>query len=207
MSINDRITSVFPNAPVAILNMTFEIFGIKTENEKACFVSQVGHESGGFTSMVENLNYSAKRLAQVFPNRFKDKTTGQPNSLANRIAHQPQLIANTLYNGRLGNAANSNDGWTYRGRGFLQITGRDNYTRISQFLFDHGLLVSPNELVDNPAIAGNLPFAAYTAGAFWKMNNLNQYCNDFRELTKRINGGYTGYEQRLKYYNRLLGRM
>lgn len=207
MSINERLLNVFPNAPINVLNMTFEIFGINTDLEKACFVAQVGHESGGFKSMVENLNYSAKRLAQVFPNRFKDKTTGQPNSLANRIANHPQEIGNTIYNGRMGNREGSNDGFTYRGRGFLQITGRDNYSRIGRFMYECGLLVSPTELLDNPAILGNLPFASYSAGAFWKMNNLNRYCNDFRELTRKINGGTTGYEDRLRYFNRLMGRM
>lgn len=207
MSINERILNVFPNAPINVLNMTFEIFGINSDLEKACFVAQVGHESGGFRSMVENLNYSAKRLAQVFPNRFKDKTTGQPNALANHIANHPQEIGNTIYNGRMGNREGTNDGFTYRGRGFLQITGRDNYARIGRFMYECGLLVSPTELLDNPAILGNLPFASYSAGAFWKMNNLNRYCNDFRELTRRINGGTTGYEDRLRYFNRLMGRM
>lgn len=206
MNIIENIQTVFPYAPIADLTKTFEIFNIQDTNEIACFVAQIGHESAGFKATTENLNYSAKALANTFPTRFRNPNTGMPNSQAFAIERNPQAIANAVYNGRMGNRPDSNDGWTYRGRGFIQITGRENYFKIGENLTAHGLLSSPEEVLQNPSIFATSPFASFSAGAFWEANNLKIYCEDFRLLTKKINGGLNGFADRLKNYNRLLGR-
>lgn len=205
MEISNTIQNVFPNAPIAELDRTFQLFGIVTRQQQAAFVAQVGHESAGFTRTVENLNYSAKGLMNTWPSRFKDKTTQQPNIKATTIARNPQLIANAVYNGRMGNAVDSNDGWTYRGRGYLQITGRDNYKAIGQYMTSKGLINDPNAFIENPALLEQPMYAALSAGAFWEKNNLNRYVNDFETLTKRINGGLLGFDDRQSKYNALIG--
>ncbi len=206
MNIFDNVRAIFPKAPLNDISKTFDIFGIDTELERACFFAQVGHESAGFKSTIENLNYSATGLANTFPRRFKDAQTGQPNAKAFSLARHPQEIANEIYNGRLGNRVGTNDGWLFRGRGYLQITGRENYKIIGQVLHKHGLIENPLSIIDNPDMLATSPFASYSAGAFWEINNLNHYCNNFQALTKRINGGLNGYQERLKYLNQILGR-
>lgn len=205
MELLTTIAAVFPNAPIEELKRTFEIFGIVTREQQAAFIAQVGHESAGFTRLVENLNYSANGLMNTWPNRFKDKTTNQPNAKATSIARNPQAIANAVYNGRMGNRAQSNDGWTYRGRGYLQITGRDNYKLVGQRMVDKQLINDSNVFIENPALLEQPLYAAYSAGAFWEANNLNRFVGQFEVLTKRINGGLIGLDDRIKKFNALLG--
>lgn len=205
MEITNTIIKVFPNAPIDALEKTFQHFNITTRQQQAAFVAQVGHESAGFTRTVENLNYSALGLKNTWPNRFKDKSTGEPNEKANTIARNPQAIANEVYNGRMGNVPGSNDGWTYRGRGYLQITGRDNYKMIGQVMTDKGMINDPNAFVENPALLEQPLYAALSAGAFWEKNGLNRYATDIETLTKRINGGLIGLDDRKAKYTALLG--
>ena len=205
MEIANTILKVFPNAPVDALEKTFQHFNITTRQQQAAFVAQVGHESAGFTQIVENLNYSAAGLKNTWPSRFKDKATGEPNEKANVIARNPQAIANEVYNGRMGNIPDSNDGWTYRGRGYLQITGRDNYKMIGQVMTDKGMINDPNAFVENPALLEQPLYAAFSAGAFWEKNGLNRYATDIETLTKRINGGLIGLDDRKAKYIALLG--
>lgn len=205
MEITNTIIKVFPNAPVDALEKTFQHFNITTRQQQAAFVAQVGHESAGFTRTVENLNYSALGLKNTWPNRFKNKVTGEPNEKANMIARNPQAIANEVYNGRMGNVPGSNDGWTYRGRGYLQITGRDNYKMVGQVMTDKGMINDPNAFVENPALLEQPLYAALSAGAFWERNGLNRYATDIETLTKRINGGLIGLDDRKAKYTALLG--
>lgn len=205
MEITNTIIKVFPNAPIDALEKTFQHFNITTRQQQAAFVAQVGHESAGFTRTVENLNYSALGLKNTWPNRFKNKATGEPNEKANMIARNPQAIANEVYNGRMGNVPGSNDGWTYRGRGYLQITGRDNYKMVGQVMTDKGMINDPNAFVENPALLEQPLYAALSAGAFWEMNGLNRYATDIETLTKRINGGLIGLDDRKAKYTALLG--
>lgn len=205
MEITNTIIKVFPNAPVDALEKTFQHFNITTRQQQAAFVAQVGHESAGFTRTVENLNYSANGLKNTWPSRFKDKSTGEPNEKANAIARNPQAIANEVYNGRMGNVLGSDDGWTYRGRGYLQITGRDNYKMIGQVMTDKGMINDPNAFVENPALLEQPLYAALSAGAFWEKNGLNRYATDIETLTKRINGGLIGLDDRRAKYTALLG--
>ena len=168
-------------------------FDINTPKRQAQFLAQVGHESGGFKRLVENLNYDAAGLARVWPGRFSSGTG--PNELAREIARDPEKIANAAYGLRMGNNAQG-DGWMYRGRGLIQLTGKANYQSAATAL-GYDLVTSP-DLVAKPQIA------ALTAAWFWQKNGLNQLADsgDTRAVTRRINGGTTGLDDRLARYAR-----
>ncbi|MHA5526101.1 glycoside hydrolase family 19 protein, partial [Pseudomonas aeruginosa] len=128
-----QLLQIFPHAGpragvfVGALNRGMTRFGITSPVRAAAFLAQVGHESGQLTRLVENLNYSARGLAATWPSRYLG-ADGQPNALAQRLARNPRAIANNAYASRNGNGDEaSGDGWRYRGRGLLQITGRSNY--------------------------------------------------------------------------------
>lgn len=151
----------------------------------AQFMAQLDHESGGFKSVEENLRYSAKRLMQVFPKYYKDP------AIAEQESYQPQAIANRVYANRMGNGPpSSGDGYKYRGRGLIQLTGKDNYKRFGSMI---GM-----DLVGNPDMAGNLGTAADIAAAFYKKNVIDKGIdgNDTSKVTKVINGGTNGLSHR-----------
>ena len=151
----------------------------------AGFLAQVAHESGGFNATVENLNYSAKGLMGTFKKYFPTE------DIALQYERQPEKIANRVYANRMHNGDEaSGDGFTFRGRGLIQLTGRDNYTK---FANDLGI-----SLEDTVIYMGTPNGATASAGWFWDNNKLNQYCDsgDFVTLTKRINGGTIGLEER-----------
>lgn len=161
------------------------------ENPKrvAGFLAQIAHESAGFTAISENLNYSKEGLRKVFPKYFPT------DELAAQYARQPQKIANRVYANRMKNGdESSGDGWNFRGRGLIQLTGRDNYTR-----FAESLDMSLEEAI---GYLGTPNGAVASAGWFWDNNKLNQYCDndDFVTLTKRINGGTIGLADRQHHY-------
>jgi len=155
----------------------------------AGFFAQIAHESGGFNFVVENLNYSAKGLMTVFKKYFPTE------ELANQYARKPEKIANRVYANRMKNGAESSgDGYKFRGRGLIQLTGRDNYTKFAAALdLDIDSTIAYLE-TPNGAVA--------SAGWFWDNNKLNQYCDkdDFVTLTKRINGGTIGLADRKHHY-------
>jgi len=158
----------------------------------ACFVAQTGHESGGFNFIKENLNYSEKGLLTTFHKYFDAETASQ-------YAIQPERIANRVYANRMGNGdESSGDGYMFCGRGLIQLTGRINYTKFAQAL---GM-----GLEDTVAYMETSEGATASAGWFWDSNNLNQYCDsgDFVMLTKRINGGTIGIEERHRNYQLVL---
>ena len=166
------------------LNKAMDKFEINNINRIAMFLAQVGHESGGLTKTQENLNYKPERLAQIFPKYFRDVNPED-------YAHNPEKIANRVYADRMGNGdEDSGDGYKFRGRGLVQLTGRDNYTK---FANDLGI-----SLDDTVVYMGTPNGATASAGWFWDNNKLNQYCDsgDFVTLTKRINGGTIGLEER-----------
>jgi putative chitinase len=185
-------------------------FEINTPQRVAAFLAQTAHESGGYTMLSENLNYKAATLAACWPNRFavmgpdkkpvKDKQGKlTPTAVANSIAGKPELIANLVYSGRMGNGpAESGEGWKYRGRGLKQLTGKDNYARCGNAL---GL-----DLVNNPDLLLEPLAAARSAGWFWKANALSTFADagDIKGMTKKINGGFIGLEQRQKLYDKVL---
>ena len=184
-------------------------FEINTPQRVAAFVAQTSHESGGYTMLSENLNYKAATLAACWPNRFavlgpdkkpiKENGKLVPTAVANSIAGKPELIANLVYSSRMGNGpAESGEGWKYRGRGLKQLTGKDNYARCGQAL---GV-----DFVGNPDLLLEPIYAARSAGWFWKSNNLSAFADvgDIKGMTKKINGGYIGLEQRQALYDKVM---
>jgi putative chitinase len=171
-------------------------FGIVTPARVAGFVSQCQHESADFNILTENLNYGAKGLMTIFKKYYQDE------ALAKAHERKPQLIANRVYANRMGNGNEaSNDGWKFRGRGLVQLTGRSNYTQCSRDLFGDDCLV------DDPDVVANTPeYAVLTACWFWHKNRLNDICDrgDVVLLSRRINGGTIGLADRIHHWNKCL---
>lgn len=156
----------------------------------AGFLSQIAHESGGFNFVIENLNYSAKGLMTTFKKYFPTE------DIAKQYERKPEKIANKVYANRMKNGSEeSGDGYKFRGRGLIQLTGRDNYTKFSE-----ALGISLDETV---AYLETPNGAVVSAAWFWDNNKLNAYCDrdDFIGLTKRINGGTIGLEDRKHHYH------
>lgn len=169
--------------------------GINTKERIAMFLAQASHESGGFSRLVENLNYSAEGLAKTWPGRYA--SGGKPNDLAKKIARNPEMIANYTYANRMGNGGpESGDGWKYRGRGIFQLTGKANY---QSFFYSVGLRPEPEKLAE-PELA------IMSACWFWVNRKLNDAADakDVAKATKIINGGSIGLEHRTKLYNQIL---
>lgn len=158
--------------------------GITTPARIAHFMAQLAHESGGFRALVENLNYSAAGLLKTFPKRITSQA--QADAL---VRGGKEAIANHIYGGRLGNV-NPGDGYKYIGRGFVMVTGRNNYTLYA------GLIGQP--LVDHPELLEQPLFAAQASAAFWKANNINAAADldDVEKVTRLINGGTIGLAER-----------
>jgi len=172
-----------------VLNELFPKYNITTLNRAAGFIAQCGHESNGFTVLKENLNYSAQGLRGVFGKYFKDDAT------ANAYAKQPEKIANRIYASRMGNGdEHSGDGYKYRGRGAIQLTGHDNYTRFAESI--------GKDMDDTIDYLGTLDGAVESACWFWQTNKLNAICDadDIVTMTKRINGGTIGLDDRTAHY-------
>jgi putative chitinase len=168
-------------------------YEINTPDRIAAFLAQCAHESGGFVFIKENLNYKWQSLRKVFPKYFPT------DALAQQYEKQPQKIANRVYANRMGNGPEeSGDGWRFCGRGLIQVTGRDNYS-----WFAASLQISPEEASE---YMETFEGAAQSACWFWESNNLNQWADkqDILTLTKRINGGTIGLEDRKKHYEHCL---
>lgn len=168
------------------INETFDRFDISTPERQACFLGQCAHESGGFTALKENLNYKQESLCKVWPKRFPTIDDAEP------YHKQPEKIANKVYANRMGNGdEESGDGWKYRGRGLIQLTGHDNYKACGEAL---GV-----DLLSDPDLVSTPQYAALSAGWFWDKNHLNAYAdkNDMEGLTKKINGGTHGIDDRV----------
>lgn len=165
------------------LQETFEKYQINTPKRQACFIGQCMHESGGFKFLRENLNYSAKALMATWPSRFPDA------DIAEKYARQPEMIANKVYGGRMGNTEDG-DGAKFIGRGLIQLTGKDNYTAFGEAIGE--------DLVANPQLVEQPRYAALSAGWFWNKRGLNALADamDIETLTKRINGGSIGIDDR-----------
>jgi putative chitinase len=158
--------------------------------EMAKFVAQCGHESMHFNVLQENLNYSGDRLMAIFPKYFRNRDV----SMYHR---KPELIANVVYANRMANGdIASGDGWKFRGRGIIQLTGRANYTACSQAMFGN-----KDTLTDKPDLLLEPKYAMGSAFWFWNSNGLCGI-DDFVTLTKKINGGTHGLDDRLSIYNR-----
>ena len=175
------------------LNEILPEYEINTPKRVAAFIAQCAHESGGFRALKENLNYKAESLVRVFPKYFKTLAE------AKQYEKKPEKIANKIYGGRMGNGPESSgDGFRYCGRGLIQLTGKENYTWFAESL--------EMPLEDVPEYLQTFEGAVQSACWFWETNNLNQWADkgDILTLTKRINGGTIGLEDRIKHYNHAL---
>lgn len=174
----------------AALNTLLPDYDINTVPRVAAFVAQCAHESGGFKMLKENLNYRAVTLRKIFPKYFPT------DALAEQYAGKQELIANKVYGSRMGNGdESSGDGFRYCGRGLIQLTGKNNYMAFAESI------ETPVEEI--PEFLGTFEGAVQSACWFWETNNLNQWADqgDILTLTKRINGGTIGLEDRIKHYN------
>jgi putative chitinase len=188
------------------LNEACERFSIDTPERAAAFVAQCSHESGHFKATVENLNYSADALARVWPSRFRRRQPGEAEGImrgadgkriAEDYARKPELIANAAYSDRMGNGDEaSGDGWRHRGMGLIQLTGKANHMA---YLKQVG---AEEAHMEDPMLISKPPHAALSAGWFWMRNGLNALADarDIVGMTKRINGGTIGLEDRQKLY-------
>ena len=177
------------------LNKILPDYEIDTPQRVAAFVAQSAHESGNFTALHENLNYRAETLRKVFPKYFTDASAAQIASQPNKA----ELIANRVYANRMGNGDEaSGDGFRYCGRGLIQLTGKSNYQAFAESI------ETPVEQI--PEFLATFEGAIQSACWFWESNNLNQYADsgDIVTMTKRINGGTIGLEDRKKHYEHAL---
>jgi putative chitinase len=171
-------------------------YEIDTPQRIAAFIAQCSHESAGFTALKENLNYKAATLRKIFPKYFPD------DAIANHYASLPnkqEAIANRCYASRMGNGDEaSGDGFRYCGRGLIQLTGKTNYQAFADSL--------EMAVEDVPEYLATFEGAAQSACWFWESNNLNRFADsgDIKGLTRAINGGYIGLEDRIKHYEHAL---
>ena len=178
---------------VDALNETFERFGIVTHAQQASFIGQCGHECGNFKVLEENLNYRAETLMKLWKSRFPTL------EIANEYSRNPKKIANKVYASRMGNRdESSGDGFRFRGRGCIQLTGHANYF--------HAGKACGEDFVMNPDLVATPKYAAMTAGWFWNTHKLNQYADarDYVSMTKKINGGTIGLNDRVKHISHAL---
>jgi putative chitinase len=198
MLTQEQLAQMIPGNPYVAqwhhaLEQLLPDYEINTPQRIAAFIAQCAHESANFRILKENLNYKAESLMKVFPKYFKDLDT------AKAYAHNQEKIANRVYGGRMGNGPEeSGEGFKYCGRGLIQLTGKDNYTAFADSL--------EMSVDDVPAYLATFEGAAQSACWFWETNNLNQWADkgDILTLTKRINGGTIGLEDRIKHYNHAL---
>lgn len=168
---------------LAPLEATFVKYDISTPKRQATFIGQCAHESGNFKVLQENLNYSAEGLMKTWPSRFPTK------AIADQYARQPAKIAGKVYNGRMGNTSEE-EAAKYLGRGLIQLTGKENYANCGTAL---GI-----DLIGNPTLLIDPKYACLSAGWFWNKKSLNALADsgDYETMTKRINGGLIGLDDR-----------
>lgn len=181
--------------PDRVLNELPDIiskYEINTNLRLAHFLAQVHHESAGFNLTDENLNYSVKRLLEVFPKYFKS------NNIAKKYAYQPMLLASYVYGNRMGNGDESTgDGWKYKGRGYIQLTGKNNYMEFDKQVQD--------SIIDNPDLVST-KYPLLSAGWYWDTRKLNHIAdlgagtNIVKLITKQINGGLHGLDSRCRLF-------
>lgn len=184
------ISNLIPAEWADVLQPLLSQYGIDTPNRVAGFLSQVDVESAHFTATVENLNYSQEGLVRTFPTHFDSLNAAE-------YARMPEAIANHVYANRMGNGPEySGDGWKYKGRGLIQLTGKANYEQFA--------LACGKSLDDTVAYMETKEGAAHSACWFWAQNNLNQFADigDNLAMCKRINGGTNGLTERHTAYDK-----
>jgi putative chitinase len=188
----DKLKGHIPDAVIAMIPDTAAKFGINTPLRLAHFLAQCGHESGGFRLTQENLNYSAKGLNGIFKKYFPTEAA------AAAYARNPQKIANKVYSGRMGNGPEvSGDGFKFRGRGYIQLTGKDNYVAFGKSI---GV-----DMTINPDLVSS-QYALLSAAWFFTKNGLHKIADEgatdttVTKITKRVNGGTIGLADRIKHF-------
>jgi putative chitinase len=188
----DKLKGHVPDTVIAQIPGVMESFGVNTPLRLAHFLAQCGHESGGFRLTQENLNYSAKGLMGIFKKYFPTQ------ALADAYARKPEKIANRVYGNRMGNGPEtSGEGFKFRGRGYIQLTGKSNYAA-----FDAAV---PDDILANPDLVST-KHALASAAWFWKKNGLNLIADTgsstevVTKITKRVNGGTIGLADRIKHF-------
>ena len=193
----EQLRQIFPRNPYIdhwhhAFEQALPDYDINTTPRVAAFLAQCGHESGDLAFLQENLNYKAESLCKVWPRYF-------PNmEIANAYAHNPQKIANRAYGGRMGNGPEeSGDGWAHCGRGLIQLTGRTNYQAFADSI--------ETPIEDIPHYLATFEGAVQSACWFWENNNLNKWADagDMVKMTKIINGGTLGMDDRIARYNKI----
>ena len=188
----DKLRGHIPDSVIAQIPDTAAKFNITNNLRLAHFLAQCGHESGGFKAVSENVNYSADGLKKIFPKYF-------PGNLSESYARNPEKIASRVYASRMGNGDESTkEGFKFRGRGFIQLTGKNNYTQFTKFIGE--------DCVSNPdLVATKYPLAS--AAFFFDSNKLWAICDKGADnatitaVTKRVNGGTIGLADRIKHFN------
>jgi putative chitinase len=187
----DKLVGYVPDAVISQIPDCAAKFNISSSFRLAHFLAQCGHESGGFKATQENLNYSADGLKNIFPKYF-------PDNLADSYARQPEKIASRVYANRMGNGDEaSKEGYKYRGRGYIQLTGKDNYSAFNKSV-DNDILNNPDLVSEN--------YALLSAAWFWDSRSLNASADKgssdavVTEITKKINGGTIGLDDRIKNF-------
>jgi len=188
----DKLKGHIPDAVIQMIPDTASKFEINTPLRLAHFLAQCGHESGGFRATQENLNYSAKGLMGIFKKYFPTE------ALANAYQRNPQKIANRVYANRMANGDEaSGDGYKFRGRGYIQLTGKDNYTQFGKAIGEN--------ITSNPDVVSG-KYALLSAAWFWSKNGLNKLADGgatdavVTSITKRVNGGTIGLPDRIKHF-------
>jgi putative chitinase len=197
MIMRDQLQGIMPNADseawTDVLNDAMARYAISNPRREAAFLAQIAVESRELRTLVENLNYSAQRLTAVWPKRFPSLAAAAP------YEHNPERLASRVYANRLGNGDEvSGDGWRFRGRGLIQVTGRDNYRRVGQALALP--LEAQPELLEQPQPA------ALSAASFWQSRGLNELADDctddgrFVAICEAVNGGDAGLDERRAHW-------
>jgi putative chitinase len=188
----DKLKGHIPNAVIGMIPAVAQKFQIDTALRLAHFLAQCGHESGGFRATQENLNYSAKGLMGIFKKYFPTE------ALAKQYERQPQKIANRVYASRMGNGAEaSGEGYKFRGRGYIQLTGKDNYTAFGKSIGE--------DIPSNPDVVAS-QYALLSAAWFFNKNGLHKMADEgasdivVTKITKRVNGGTIGLPDRIKHF-------
>ena len=181
-----------PDSVVSQIPDTAAKFNITTPLRLSHFLAQCGHESGGFKALVENLNYGSKGLLGTFPKYFNVTT-------ATQYSRKPEMIASKVYGSRMGNGDESTrDGWKFRGRGYIQLTGKNNYTAFDKFVTEN--------IIENPSLVAT-KYPLMSAAWFFDKNKLWAICDKgattevITAVTKRVNGGVIGLADRIKHFN------
>lgn len=189
----DKLKGHIPDAVILMLPDTIAKFELNTPLRLAHFLAQAGHESGGFKAVNENLNYGAKGLLGTFPKYFNS------SAKAEAYQRQPEKIANLVYGGRMGNGPEATgEGYKFRGRGYIQLTGKDNYKA-----FD---TVVPENLLESPDLVAT-KYPLLSAAWFFHKNGLHKIADEgateavITKVTKRVNGGTIGLADRVKHFN------